>query len=240
VVGLSLLLFFNFGVSLDIVFTIKIILVNLFIWAAVVFFIQKAYLRTLHTSIEKGTFSSDEKYIYDDKVIDILVNKVNTGRSAEVIYALDLLEKAAYPGIASLLHVQLKNSSSEVKKFALSQLEAGGKIELQAVKDMLANETDAEVKEKGVAILCRHDNAYLDTMAQTLHQQEYGIRKTVIISLLNQQEFDYLLNAGNEINNLINSQQPQERKLAISIISELKHVQFVKDKKGCRAGSLQT
>lgn len=229
IVGLSLLLFFNFGVSLDIVFTIKIILVNLFVWAGVVFFIQKAYLRTLHTSIEKGTFSSDDKYVYDKKVIDILVNKVNTGKSAEVIYALDLLGKTAYPGINDLLHQQLKNNSGEVKRFALDQLEAGGTIDVQAVKDMMVNETDTDVMEKAVSILCRHDSVYLDKMAQTLHEQEYGLRKTVIISLLNQQEFDYLLNAGNEINSLINSSNPEERKLAISIISELKHVQFVKD-----------
>lgn len=229
VVGLSLLLFFNFGFSLDIVFTIKIILANLVVWAAVVFLVQKAYLYTLHTSIEKGIFSADEKYMYDQKAIDILVNKATTGNSAEVVYALDLLGKASYPGIGALLHQQLKNSNSEVKKFALGQLEAHGKVDVHAIKEMLANETDAEAKEKAVAILCRHDDAYLNKMAATLHEQEYGTRKAVIISLLNQQEFDYLLNAGNEINSLINSPSPEERKLAISIISELKHVQFAKD-----------
>ncbi len=229
VVGLSLLLFFNFGFTLDIVFTVKIILANLVVWAGVVFFIQKAYLRTLHSSIEKGIFNADEKYIYDKKAIDILVAKVKTGNSSEVIYALNLLGKTAYPEINSLLHEQLKKSSSEVKRFALDELEASGKIQLQAVKDMMEHETDAEVTERAVFILCRHDSVYLDKMARTLHEQEYGLRKIVIICLLNQQEFDYLLNAGNEINSLINSPKPEERRLAISIISELKHVQFVKD-----------
>ena len=229
VVGLSLLLFFNFGVTFEIVFTIKIILANLLIWAAVVFLIQKAYLHTLHTSIQKGIFSSEDKYVYDRKVIDILVNKVNTGKSAEVIYALNLLGKTSYPEINSLLHLQLKNGTSEVKKFALEQLEAAGKMDVQAVKGMLEKETDDEVKEKAIAILCRHDGLFLEKMATEMHQLEFKVRKTVIICLLNQQEFDYLLSAGNEINNLLNSGEPEERKLAISIISELKHVQFVKD-----------
>lgn len=229
VVGLSLLLFFNFGVSLEIVFTIKIILANLLVWAGVVFLIQKAYLHTLHNSIEKGTFSSDEKYVYDKKVIDILVHKVNTGKNAEVIYALDLLSKTSYPDINKLLHKQLKNSSNEVKKFALEQLEVSGKIDVAAVKSMLDTEVSAEVKEKAITILCKHDTGYLDKMAATIHEQDFDVRKAIIISLLNQQEFDYLLNAGNEINSLINSSVPEEKKLAISIISELKHVQFAKD-----------
>lgn len=229
VVGLSLLLFFNFGVTLEIVFTIKIILANLLVWAGVVFLIQKTYLQTLHSSIQKGIFSSEDKYVYDRKVIDILVNKVNTGKSAEVIYALNLLDKTSYPEINGLLHQQLKTGSSEVKKFALEQLEAAGKVDVQAVKDMLDKETDEEVKEKAIAILCRHDSGFLEKMAKEMHQLEFEVRKTVIICLLNQQEFDYLLSAGNEINSLLTSDKPEERKLAISIISELKHVQFVKD-----------
>jgi hypothetical protein len=43
---------------------------------------------------------------------------------------------------------------------------------------------------------------------------------------LNQQEFNYLFKAGSEINNLINSASTEEKLLAISIITELKHVQF--------------
>ncbi len=229
VVGLSLLLFFNFGVTLEIVFTIKIILANLVVWAGVVFLIQKAYLHTLHTSIQKGIFSSEDKYVYDRKVIDILVDKVNTGKSAEVIYALNLLGKTSYPGINELLNQQLKSGSSEVKKFALDQLETSGKIDVTAVKAMLDKETDEEVKEKAIAVLCRHDAFFLEKMAKEMHQLEFGVKKIVIISLLNQQEFDYLLSAGNEINSLINSSDAAERKLAISIISELKHVQFAKD-----------
>lgn len=229
VVGLSLLLFFNFGVTLEIVLTIKIILANLLVWAGVVFLIQKTYLQTLHASIQKGTFSSDDKYVYDRKVIDILVDKVNNGKNAEVIYALNLLTKTSYPGINDLLHQQLKSGSSEVKKFSMDQLEETGNIDVSALKEMLNGEADGEVKEKAIAILCRHDAGFLEMMANDMHNLEFGVRKTVIICLLNQQEFDYLLSAGNEINNLLNSPEPAERKLAISIIGELKHVQFVKD-----------
>ena len=52
------------------------------------------------------------------------------------------------------------------------------------------------------------------------------MRKIIVINLLNQREFNYLLIAGNEINSLLYSSVPAERELAIEIISDVKHVQF--------------
>ncbi len=229
VVGVSLLLFFNAGIGVDIPFLIKILIINLVIWVGVVFLIQKAYLHTLHHSIEKGIFTTDEKYVYDQKAIDILISKVRTGKGAEVIYALDLLQKTGYAGINALLNEQLHNSNSDVRKYTIDQLETNGKINVPGLQQLLQTEMDIEVKQKVVSALCRHDDVYLEKMASTLHNQDFDTRKTIIINLLNHQEFKYLLNAGNEINNLINSSDHEERRLAISIISELKHVQFAKD-----------
>ena len=226
VVGLSLIFLFKWGISLTILFTIKIIIVNLFIWAIVIFFIQKAYLNTLHSSIKKGTFSSDENYIYDKKAIDILLNKIKTGKDTEVIYSLDLLKKAAYPKLNELLNEQLQSREKEIRKYALEQLEIAEKTETEVLKKLLAKENDTEVKQKIVSVLCKQDPDYLSAITEDLGNQEYDIRKIIIINLLNHQEFNYLFKAGNEINNLINSANPLERQLAISIITELKHVQF--------------
>ncbi len=226
VVGISILLFYNWGIPLSILLTIKIILVNLFVWAAVIFLIQKAYLNTLHSSIEKGTFSSDENYIYDQTTINILLNKIKTGKNAEVIYALDLLKKAAYPGLTGLLHEQLFSGETAIRKYAIEQLENTGNAELETLHNLLTKEQDPEVKQKIISTLCKLDPVYLATLSEDFINQEYDTKKTVIINLLNQGEFNYLFKAGSEINNLINSNLPGERLLAISIISELKHVQF--------------
>lgn len=229
VVGVSLLLFYNAGFSVNILFLVKILLINLIVWVGVVFLIQKAYLRTLHHSIEKGIFNSDARYLHDKKAIEILVNKVKSGREAEVIYALDLLKKSNYDGLNDLLNEQMQHSSSDVRKYVIGQMEVNGKVNTGKLKQLLQIETDVEVKQKILAALCRNDDAWLEDMASKVNEKDFDTRKTIIISLLNHQEFNYLLNAGNEINNLIHSKEPEERRLAISIISELKHVQFAKD-----------
>lgn len=229
IVGVSLFFFLRWGVSLSIMFTIKILIVNLLVWAGVIFLIQKAYLSTLHSSIKKGTFSSDDNYVYDQKTIQILLNKVSTGKNAEVIYALDLLKKAEYPGLTELLYQKAADGSGEIKQYALEQLEVSGKPDIAVLQQLLATEKDAAIKQKIVSVICRHDTAYLDSIAQDIASLEYDTRKAVVINLLNQQEFHHLLKAGIEISNLINSTNPEERQLAISIISELKNIQFTRD-----------
>ena len=228
VVGLSLLLLIKWNIPITILLTVKIILINLLVWAAVIFLIQKAYLKTLHRSILKGTFSSDDQYAYDQTTINILLHKIKTGKNAEIIYALDLLEKSGYPKLTELLHQQLNHTEPEVKKYSLEQLEKSGKAAVSTLRNLLPNEKNPEVKQKIVSILCRQDATYLDEVSEDFAHQDYDSRKIIIINLLNHHEFDYLFKAGNEINNLINSDNPEERHLAISIITELKHVQFTK------------
>lgn len=228
IVGTSLILLFKWGVSLSILLTVKIILINLLIWAAVIFLIQKAYLTTLHSSIRKGIFNSDDQYVYDQTAIDILLDKIKTGKNAEVIYALDLLKKSGYPSLTDLLHQQLTHAEPEVRKYSLELLESSGKAAVKTLRTILINEKDTEVKQKIVSILCKQDAAYLDEVSADFANNDNDTRKIIIINLLNHHEFDYLLKAGNEINQLINSSNAEERLLAVSIITELKHVHFTK------------
>ncbi len=229
VVGVSLLFFYRLDINLSILLTIKIIIINLVIWAGAIFLIQRAYLKTLHSSIKKGAFSSDDNYVYDQVTIDILLSKVNNGSNAEVIYALDLLKKAGYSRLKELLYEILPAGSQEVKLYILDQLDSHGKPNLHVAKQWLQQETDPELKQKFVALLCHHDKNFLEEMANEIGTLDFGTRKIVIVNLLNQQEFHLLMKAGTEIDHLIHSRLPEERMLAIDIITELKHVQFTRD-----------
>ncbi len=227
IVGLSLLFFYNAGIPITILFTIKIILLNLLVWAAIIVFVQRSYLKTLHTSIRKGIFNTDDIFISDQKGIDMLLSKVKTGKVIEVIYALNLLEKAAYPDIVQLLMNQLTlDSDPEVKKYVLDELSKKGTTNPGFFKRILEEETAEEVQHKLIDFLCRHDPGFLNQLSEAIPEQNPEVKKIVIVSLLNQQEFLYLFRAGEELNSLIHSVDPVERELAVSIISEVKHVQF--------------
>jgi hypothetical protein len=181
----------------------------------------------VHASIQKGIFSSDDIYITDQRTNEILLNKINTGGKIEVIYALNLLEKSGYANFTEMLEMQLAEGKDvEVKKYALDRLEVKGNTRTSLLHDLLKQDTDTELQQKVVGLLCKYDPAYLKKASENIEEHEYSIRKIIIINLLNQREFNYLFKAGSEINNLLRSPDPVERELAIEIISELKHVQF--------------
>lgn len=226
IVGVTLFIFYKTGIPITIVLTIKILLANVIAWTLIIFFVKRTYLKTIHSSIKKGIFNSDEIYVYDPKVFDILLNKVKTGQKNEVIYALKLLEKAGYPKLDDLLQEQLHSNESEIKRYAMEQLDLLGKVNADILHAILPAETDITVKQKIVSLLCRYDPEYLKQASENLSGLGYDIRKIIIINLLNQQEFIYLLKAGTEINNLISSADPRERELAVNIITEIRHIQF--------------
>ena len=227
IVGLSLYFMYKTGTEFTILLAIKVVIVNLIIWAAIIFLIQRFYLDTIHASIKKGTFASDDIYIVDDRTTEILLKKIKNGNKIDVIYALNLLEKSDYPELNQLLEQQLKAGKDvAVKKYAMERLDATEKVNIDVLRNILAHENDLELRQKAVAMLCKYDPEYLSEASQNISGQEYLLRKIIIIHLLNQREFGYLLKAGNAINSLLDSAVAGERELAVEIISELKHLQF--------------
>ncbi|MBS1743272.1 MAG: MFS transporter [Bacteroidetes bacterium] len=227
IVGLSLWFLHRTGVELTILLAVKVVLLNLFGWAVIIFFMRRTYLDTVHASIKKGIFNSEEIYITDQQTIDILLNKITRGKRIEVIYALNILEQAGYDRLDSLLYDQLSDEKDiEVKKFALDRLDSKGKIDADTLRSMLNAVTDIELEQKIVSLLCKYDSRFLEKVSENISANDNGTRKIIIINLLNHTEFNYLIAAGKEIDRLITSHHPAERELAVEIISELKTVQF--------------
>ena len=228
IVGVSLLVLHKLNIEDTILLTIKILLLNLLAWVMVIFYIRKTYLKTLHTSIQKGVFNSEEVYLYDEATIKILINKIEGGSATEIIYALKLLGKAGYKDLSTLLHGQLQSKYKEVKLYVLDKLQNDPSIHLNELKRLMEEETDADIRQQAASIICKVDPAYLSELANNITTLEYSIRKVVIVNLLNQNEFNHLYIAGNELNNLIQSPLVAERMLAVSIIGNLKNVRFTK------------
>ena len=226
IVGVSLIILQRSGVEITIPLTVNILLVNLFIWGLIIFLLRNSYLKTLRQSIQKGFFSLEGAHIYDQRTIDILLNKIKTGRETDIIYALRLLEGAGYSNLIDILQEELSNPHKEVRKYALNRLEEKGEINSKQLRDLLRQEKDIEIEQRIVSLLCKTDPEFLAEAADNLKQYPFELRKVVIINMLNQKEFKYLFQAGNALNELIYSTNPKERALAIEITTELKSVRF--------------
>jgi AAA family ATP:ADP antiporter len=226
VVSLSLIFFPMVGVEMNILTTVKVLLINLGIWGIIIMMIKEAYIRVLHYSIKKGVYSGEGIQLYDKETINILLGKVQGGKDTEAIYALNLLEQANYPQVDELLEQQLYTPRAEVVKYVLDRLSERGKLNKDLLHHLLTVTNAASVREKLFAILCRLDSAFLAEKARHLPELDFPTRKIVVRSLLAQHEFAYLLQAGREIDHLISSPLPQERALALDIISEMREIKF--------------
>ncbi|ANE49646.1 MFS transporter [Flavisolibacter tropicus] len=226
VVGLSLILFPVMGLPFTIMTTIKVLLVNLVVWAVIIFMIKKAYVKVLHYSIQKGVYNGEDLKVSDHKTIELLLKKVEEGKDVEIIYALKLLESASYQDLDELLKKQLYSPLKEVKKYALFKLEEREQLDVTLLHDLLATEEEREVKERIVDLLCQLDASFLKTISGLISQQDYATRKIIIHHLLSQKEFSFLYTASKEIHSLITSPFPKEREQALEIISELSDIKF--------------
>jgi len=226
IVGGSLLLIRNMHIDLNILFTIKILLVNLCLWAVLIYYLRKEYIKTLHQSIARGIFHGEELHIYDKKTIDILLQKLDSPSEKEIIYALRLLEKGGYEGISQLLLNFIGTDKVEVRKYAFGRLADREEVNAETLRKTLENENDLELKGQIIYNLCKLDLTYLESASAHLSELDSKTRKHLIVHLINQAEFNYLFKAGNEINNLIRSEIAAERELALEIIGELKNIRF--------------
>lgn len=226
IVGISLILMREFQVELTINLTIKLLLANLCIWGGIIFYIRREYAKALHSSIARGVFNGEIVRIRDQTTVNILLGKMDKGNQTEKIYALKLLEESEYPGIHALLEDQLRSGNPAVKTYALERLEHRGTVSVALLEELVDTETDEGVRERLITLICRYDRSFLQSISKNLSVLEYGIRRNVIVVLLDQQEFHFLHKAANEIHGLIRSPDPRERELALEIISELKSIQF--------------
>jgi len=226
IVGSSLVLINYFNLHLSINGTILILLANLALWVAVIFYIRRAYARALHNSITRGIYTGEMINIADQSTINILLEKIDKGSIAEKVYALRLLEKSNYNAIDALLEKELQSPGAEMRQYALLRLQKRETVRQASLAEMVEKETNETVKVHAINMLCSMDRHYLRSFSESLSTLEPAVRKNVIVHMLNQEEFDYLYRAGQEINNLVHSEEPRERELALDIIGELKNIKF--------------
>ncbi len=227
IVGAGLLFLFSTGALLTILTTVEVLIITILIWCVIILFIRKSYISTLHSSIKKGLFNSDEIYVPDNETNNILLSKIEGGGSIEVIYALELLEKGKYKNINNLLEQKLLSTNNDIKKYAIGRIENLGITSAKRkLYELLEHDTNNEVKYAAFDALSKLDDSFTGRYIEQLITLEPHYKKVIITQILIRRQFNELIKAGNELNNLIKSENPNERSYALDIIIELTSIKF--------------
>ncbi len=229
IVGGSLLLLSRAGIPVTILLTVEILIGNIIIWCIVILFIRRSYISTLHSSVKKGVFNSNDVFIPDAETMDILLKKTEEGGSIDVIYALQILEKAGYANIQHLLKNKLSTADIEVKKYAIGRIEQLGITSaVSKIAGLLKDEQDTGVKNAAFNALSKLDDNFIAEHANDLKGLDPLLKKITITQILMRRQFDELVKAGYELNKLMYSKLATERILALDIITELTTLKFDK------------
>lgn len=226
IVGSSLVIAQQVNIDLSINFIIKVLLVNLMIWVAIIFYIRNAYAKTLHHSIAKGVMNSDGVVVYNRDTFAILLERLQSGNVSEKIYALKLLDNGRYPSILQLLKEQVFAYDLPVKQYAFERLHQLNALTASLLQKMIREESNDELREMAAIALCKMNPEDLQHYIDELHDLSPSLRKGLVLLLLQQKGFTEFYAGATAIQQLLQSADPADRELALEIISECSHIDF--------------
>ena len=142
-----------------------------------------ALVRALKGRIEDVTFSFDSR-----DSIAVLRKTLASGRPADVLFALDLLERTGHQQVGPLLVNLLLHPSPDVRLSVLLRIERlrppGG---LEAVRQRLGVETEPRLRAAGLRSLCAVGGSPMfEEVARSLEDPDPQIRMGAMIGLLRQ------------------------------------------------------
>ncbi len=226
IVGASLVVAQQLKIELSINFIIKVILANLLVWAAVIFYIRKAYAKTLHHSIAKGVMNSEGVVIYNRDTYAFLLERLQSGTVSEKIYALKLLDNGKYPNMVQLLKEQLQSAELPLKQYAFDRLNQLNALTASLLQKLIREEPNDELREMAAIALCKVAPENLQQHLGELHSLSPSLQKGLVLLLLQQKGFNEFYAGATAIQQLLQSADPAKRELALEIICECTQIDF--------------
>ncbi|GAB3530026.1 hypothetical protein GCM10027443_10090 [Pontibacter brevis] len=226
-VGVFLTIYLQYHSGLAISLVSRLLFVLLLAWAASVFLIRKAYMRTLISVIKRGYFTGSELFLNDASVTEVLIKKARSNKPQKAIHALHLLEKSGYQDINRLLFRQLHSKSCEVKEYVISRIIENRLTEaLPLLHNRLKAETDLAIKPHLMKAIYYLDKENLPYQSATIEDLDIDCKKAAIIGLLlrNQAEADAVVAA--ELRKMVRSPHEADKLTALSIITETRRSDY--------------
>jgi HEAT repeat protein len=191
-------------------------------WVAVALRAGRAYPAALAEAL-KGRIV-DETFDFDDeRSRAVLEQTLQSEHPAEVLFALDLLERLEHNRLGAVLVELLAHPAPEVRESALARLErlqlAGA---LPAVRARVAAEASIPVRAAALRCLCALGGPAVEQeVAVHLDDAEPQMRRAALIGLLRQEERPGESFASGYLRQLAGSHRPEKRVVAAQVVAEV-------------------
>lgn len=225
--GLVLIAFLEITGSVNLLNITFILVGILALWIFAVLLVDKQYFRTLKKAIKNRLIWGNELDLNDERVIKILLSKLESNNPAEVISTLHLLNKSRYHKFAQILPRLLHHSSEEVLKETLKFVEQlNAKEALPEVEKLMKNGNSLPLKGLAIRTLCSIKDDTLDEFYQYLEDEDDTVLQNTITGMLKSGGIEAVVLAGQKLLEFTHSHQAERQRMAAEIIGEVKLSNF--------------
>lgn len=194
----------------------------LIVWVVMIFLVDREYVKTLVTALNKRYSVGQEIDLDDDKTRKVLLEKISSGERGEAIYALNLIEKQYAEELQPLVLKALDHDKVEVRMEAIQLAERKKIVEaLPQIEAIIADKTDTRLLPEAIKAKCMLVPDELENLDEFLDEKDARLMKAAIIGLMTSGGISAVVIAGQKLLHLIDSTEWEERKVAAEIIGEL-------------------
>jgi HEAT repeat protein len=221
-IGLAggLLLLFNTILKFNVIQLTYIYLAAAAAWIAVAVMLIRAYPVALTEALHKRRFGDKGILLTDLASIEVIQKAFKSPHPAEVLYALDLLERSESKTLKDDLIGLVDSPHPEVRKSVMERIERLKIADaLPAIQTRLKTEDDPAVREAAARTLTVL-GADRDELLKLLKHRDEAIQRGATVGLLHSQPFEDIPEAGKSLEKLIRSKNVEDRAKATTLITE--------------------
>lgn len=201
----------------------------LVIWAVMIFVVDKEYVRTLVTALNKRYSVGNEIDLSDEKTRKVLLEKISAGERGEAIYILNLIEKQYSEEHLPLVLKALEHARPEVRMEAIKLAERKKITEaLPEIQNIVLAREDNELLPEAVKAMCVLQPEELENLEVFVEGKDQRLMKAAITGMMTSGGISAVVTAGQRLLMLIGSADAGERTMAAEIIGELGVQSFYK------------
>lgn len=201
----------------------------LIVWVVMIFMVDKEYVRTLVTALNKRYSVGNEIDLNNEKTKRVLLEKISTGERGEAIYILNLIEKQYADDKEELVLKALDHPMHEVRMEAIKLAERKKILTaLPQIEQIISERTDTRLLPEAVKAKCMLQPDELENLDVFVADADHRLMKSAITGLMTSGGISAVVTAGQRLLQLITSAHATERKMAAEIIGELGVQSFYK------------
>ncbi len=197
-----------------------VMLASFGVWIPLAVFTFREYGAALLKALQKRTIDRMSFSFEDEESLQLVRSQLESERAPDVLFALDLLEKAEHRSYDSDLIRLVGHPSADVRRHVLLLIEGRKSTGAsKAVARCVERETVPAVRAAALRALCALDDASVEQVVAHLGEDDLVVRRGALIGLLRKPRRE-ALGAVAAVRRLLRSPSPAERTLACEVIAE--------------------